>query len=258
MNLLKAQRRVFASKLGAHEKLVALALLDHWSAQEPFPFPSVGRLERWTGLSRSSVLRGIRGLRDAGAVRTVDGGTGKSNRYDLAGLSRLPVSEGHRCQGDTGTRVPQTPEGTKGRDRSGTTQISKSRDVDHAPPSDEEILVRARPALAREALRLGVPFGVVESVALEAVAYGRRHGAKRRDWVATVVARVRELEAGGNLGAVASEFDHERRAGGANRRPVDEFSRPGGVRRTRPGGKPRVAGDSVAALGVSAASVGAG
>jgi uncharacterized phage protein (TIGR02220 family) len=110
-NLLEAIRAVFASSLSANEKLVALALLNHWSKNRE-TFPGVGRLVTWTSLSRRSVLRAIGTLEALGAIR-IERKVGLANRYDLTPLAALtsatqaPVPEGHRCPPDT----PPVPEG---------------------------------------------------------------------------------------------------------------------------------------------------
>jgi len=90
-DLLKAQRRVFASDLKPLEKLVALSLVDHWSVATE-TFPSVTRLEQWTGLSRNAVLRALRSLDNRGAIR-VTRDRGVVSRYDLTPLMDLPVPE---------------------------------------------------------------------------------------------------------------------------------------------------------------------
>lgn len=112
MNLLDATRAIFASSLPPNDKLVALALLNHWSRARD-TFPGVGRLVAWTSLSRRSVLRSIGHLETTGAVK-VDRKAGLANRYDLTPLEALtsatgaPVPDGHQCQSDT----PQCHRGT--------------------------------------------------------------------------------------------------------------------------------------------------
>ncbi len=121
MNLLDATRAIFASSLPPNDKLVALALLNHWSRARD-TFPGVGRLVAWTSLSRRSVLRSIGHLETTGAVK-VDRKAGLANRYDLTPLEALtsatgaPVPDGHQCQSDTppvpqghGTSATQAPE----------------------------------------------------------------------------------------------------------------------------------------------------
>jgi len=107
-DLMGAKRAVFRSALKPLEKLVALALLDHWSRASSEPFPSVNRLAEWTSLDRRTVLRTLATLESKGAVR-VTRKTGVSNAYSLGNLERLPVAERHQCQAvtsDTETPPP--------------------------------------------------------------------------------------------------------------------------------------------------------
>lgn len=115
-DLLEVQRRVFRSGLRPMERLVALALLDHWSPRRPKPWPSIPTLEQATGLGRRAVMTAVQGLTRSGAVRvelrrpTQDGkpdgvpipGAKPTNHYDLSGLMRLPGHEKHRCTKSTG------------------------------------------------------------------------------------------------------------------------------------------------------------
>jgi len=111
MNLMGAIRAVFASGLSSNDKLVALALLNHWSRSRE-TFPGVERLVAWTSLSRRSVQRSVQRLEAVGALK-VERKVGLANRYDLSPLESLtsatqtPVPEGHQCLGDT----PPVPEG---------------------------------------------------------------------------------------------------------------------------------------------------
>jgi len=131
LDLLRAQRSVWKSSLSADCKLVALALLDHWSASTE-TYPGIDRLCGWASLSRSTVIRCIAELERVGAI-VVKRETGHSNRYALGQLSLLPVSAGHPCQPDTGlretpvpvpgghpTRVSLTPKGTQQGTQQGT------------------------------------------------------------------------------------------------------------------------------------------
>ncbi|HEX3596826.1 MAG TPA: helix-turn-helix domain-containing protein [Polyangiaceae bacterium] len=126
----EAQRAVWRSGLSNLQKSVFLAILDHWSQKNQRPFPGVGRLGWWTSLSRSTVLRTLQSLETAG-VLVVDRANGKANAYDVSAAfeGRLPVSHRHGCQADTGiqetpdqcptdtgTSVPQTPEGSHMKD----------------------------------------------------------------------------------------------------------------------------------------------
>jgi hypothetical protein len=92
--LLQAQRAVFRSSIRAPEKLIALALLDHWSRGTE-TFPSVQRLASWTSLDRTAVMRALQGLEQRGAI-IVTRRKGAPNRYELGQLSLLPVAESDR------------------------------------------------------------------------------------------------------------------------------------------------------------------
>jgi DNA-binding transcriptional ArsR family regulator len=123
-NLLLTQRTVFTSGLAPLEKLVALALLDHWSRSGE-TFPSVVRLSRWTSLSRCAVMRALSSLKAKGAI-LVQETKGRVHRYDLGplgalpnqspretGLSERPVSheDTHRSPRETSTGLPERHEG---------------------------------------------------------------------------------------------------------------------------------------------------
>jgi hypothetical protein len=106
-DILEAQRRVFASSLKPLERLVALALIDHWSTKSPRPFASVTRLEHWTGLSRHPVIAALKGLRGKGAILVSESKNGSRHTYDLTPLMRLPVHEVHRSE--PSTSAPKAP-----------------------------------------------------------------------------------------------------------------------------------------------------
>lgn len=104
-DLLAAQRRVFGSDLGRTEKLIALALLDHWS-RSTNTFPALPRLAQWSSSNERTVIRAVRELEDRGAI-VVTRRIGQSSTYDLQGLMTLPLSESHPCQKVT-TPIPVT------------------------------------------------------------------------------------------------------------------------------------------------------
>lgn len=154
-NLLDAVRAVFASDLGSLEKLVALALLNHWSKNRE-TFPSVDRLARWTSLSRRSVIRALASLETKGAI-AVARSQGRANRYELGSLMSVtsapqaPVPIGHQCPSDTPpvpighpTSAPQAPEVIHGRDpskRSNSAPRSRTRKtpVEKQPEGTSEL-----------------------------------------------------------------------------------------------------------------------
>jgi hypothetical protein len=127
-NLIHAQRAVFRSELRSTEKLVALALLDHWSRSTE-TFPSVQRLSDWTSLDRTSVMRALGGLEQRKAV-TVTKRKGAANRYALGQLLLLPVAESDRSEGeDTAEPVAQSDhsDGATSRSERPDEQANQSR-----------------------------------------------------------------------------------------------------------------------------------
>lgn len=97
------QRAVFVSGLTSTEKLVLLAIVDHWSQAEPHPWPGVSRLEHWTGFGRRALYTTLRSLERKGAL-TVMRTPGIGNKYDLSAvcIERLPVHDVHPCTTITG------------------------------------------------------------------------------------------------------------------------------------------------------------
>lgn len=138
LNLLEAQRAVFMSDLTASEKLVALALLNHWSRGSD-TFPSVERLATWTSLGRRTVLRVLAQLEERNAI-TVSRSLGRANRYELGRLMSVtsatttPVPPRHQCHGGTPpvpldhpTSAMVAPEVIQGSDPVKRSKISRSR-----------------------------------------------------------------------------------------------------------------------------------
>jgi hypothetical protein len=110
-DLLQAQRAVFRSSIRAPEKLVALALLDHWSRGTE-TFPSVQRLAAWSSLDRTAVMRALQGLERQGAI-VVKRQKGVPNRYALGQLSLLPVAESDRSPAASGTEPVAESDGSE-------------------------------------------------------------------------------------------------------------------------------------------------
>lgn len=112
-----AQRRVFLSSLTSAQKLVLLALLDHWSPESPRPYPGIDRLAEWTSLFESTVRRAVRELARLGVLRVT---RARPNKYDLSPL----FGDGFL------TGKPGTTPGLK----AGTTPgLAKMRDANRAP-----------------------------------------------------------------------------------------------------------------------------
>ncbi len=104
-DLRDTRRHVFRSSVDSSTKLVALALLDHWSPSTD-TFPSIVRLATWTSLDRTTVLRCVRTLEHLGGI-LVTRQNGASNRYALGRLALLPVA---RDQSDSTTGRTSRPE----------------------------------------------------------------------------------------------------------------------------------------------------
>jgi hypothetical protein len=112
LNLLLIQRHIFESSVDASTKLVALALLNHWSRATE-TFPSVARLAVWCSLNRTTVMRCLSTLKQLGAIE-VKTDKGRANRYELGQLSLLPVAP--RDQSDNPTSRTTRPEPVAPRD----------------------------------------------------------------------------------------------------------------------------------------------
>ena len=85
-DLLGMQRAVLRSTRPTTEKIVLLAIIDHWSEASPEPWPSVPTLATLSSLGRTAVLDALGALERDGviAVRRV---AGRPNRYDLSRVS---------------------------------------------------------------------------------------------------------------------------------------------------------------------------
>jgi hypothetical protein len=95
-DLLGMQRAVWRSKRSTTEKIVLLAIIDHYSDSSPEPWPSVARLAEHCGLGRTAVLEALAALENA-EVLIVRRAAGCPNHYDLShlthALAREPVRE---------------------------------------------------------------------------------------------------------------------------------------------------------------------
>ncbi len=111
--ILRAQRAVFDSDLTSPERLVLLAVLDHWSRKSKVPFPGVAALATKTALGRSTVMRAVRTLEAKGAI-SVERRHGVSNHYSLAerfnpGEPVSPRDQSHSETSSTVTPPPVSP-----------------------------------------------------------------------------------------------------------------------------------------------------
>ena len=168
-DILTAQRRLFESGLRPLERLVALAIVDFYSATSPSPFPSVNLLAQRTGLDRKAVMRAIDGLNVAGAIRVVDGKKGTANRYLLGGLMTLPAGKGRevaQCatSGEPAKEQPRPPtapaQAVPRKDRSLTGTSPPQVPV---PPKDQSLSVPTTgPSGGLELVPLGDPKDPIE------------------------------------------------------------------------------------------------
>ena len=95
-DLLGMQRAVWRSTRSTTEKIVLLAIIDHYSESSPEPWPSVPTLAACASLGRTAVLEALSSLERDGVI-TVRRIAGRPNRYDLSRVqtelaARLEVS----------------------------------------------------------------------------------------------------------------------------------------------------------------------
>jgi hypothetical protein len=91
-DLLGMQRAVWRSTRSTTEKIVLLAIIDHYSDRSPEPWPSVPTLAACASLGRTAVLDALASLERDGviAVRRV---AGRPNRYDLSQVQATLAAE---------------------------------------------------------------------------------------------------------------------------------------------------------------------
>lgn len=151
-DLRETRRHVFRSSVDASTKLVALALLDHWSRATD-TFPSVLRLASWTSLNRTTVIRCLGTLEELGGI-LVTRRNGASNRYALGQLSLLPVAP---CdQSDNATGRTSRPRPVAPRDQtSRTTRPEVSQEVSQQESQGEARAPLRKPRKPREPAEQG-------------------------------------------------------------------------------------------------------
>lgn len=84
-DLLGMQRAVWRSTRSTTEKIVLLAIIDHYSDSSPEPWPSVPTLAARASLGRTAVLDALAGLEHDGVI-VVKRVAGRPNRYDVSGV----------------------------------------------------------------------------------------------------------------------------------------------------------------------------
>jgi hypothetical protein len=123
----EARRAIHQSRLTSTEKLVILAIVDHWSTRFPKPTPGMSRLQEWCSLTRPTVLKTIASLVAKGVIpdphQFEDDGSPKSGTgfvYDLSELVKrlyqLPVKRlDHSGRGKSPrTGKVSLPDGSRG------------------------------------------------------------------------------------------------------------------------------------------------
>jgi hypothetical protein len=107
LDLMDAQQAVFESRLDSKEKLVLLALLKHWSATNPHPFPGVDRLASYCSVNRKTVMQALNHLLEIGVLArrarprsgaaAAEWSYGQGASYDLQAVfeGRLPGLPAH-------------------------------------------------------------------------------------------------------------------------------------------------------------------
>jgi hypothetical protein len=84
-DLLGMQRAVWRSTRSTTEKIVLLAIIDHYSDSSPEPWPSVPTLAACASLGRTAVLEALASLERDGVI-SVKRVPGRPNRYDLSSV----------------------------------------------------------------------------------------------------------------------------------------------------------------------------
>jgi hypothetical protein len=90
--VIEWRRLILASELRPSARLIAFALSTHMDSDGGSCFPSLTRLQRETGLSRSGVILALAELERASLIERVRGGRGRPTRYRATSpLTGLPV-----------------------------------------------------------------------------------------------------------------------------------------------------------------------
>lgn len=105
-------RSILTSDLTTTAKLVALALLDHWSPTRPAVWPSIARLAAMSSVHRTSAIRAIAELEQRGFVLG-QRSRGLPTKYvfldqshGATGSTERPVAQSDRSHGATGPVAP--------------------------------------------------------------------------------------------------------------------------------------------------------
>lgn len=153
-DLLGMHRAVLRSSRSATEKMVLLAIIDHWSEASPEPWPSVPTLSELCSLGRTAVLEALAGLERDGviAVRRV---AGRPNRYDLTRLVAVVATPTEPVREADRSRPRTSPAGGRHQSawRTGPVRLADPKDP-KKEPTKEATVVRAREADVAERAKL--------------------------------------------------------------------------------------------------------
>jgi hypothetical protein len=129
-DFLGMQRAVLRSTRSTTEKMVLLAIIDHWSEASPEPWPSVPTLATLSSLGRTAVLDALAAMERHGVigVRRV---AGRPNRYDL---SRVAVALTARAEPVRQAGESRSPLGRDTRGERETKPAEPVRDADRSGP----------------------------------------------------------------------------------------------------------------------------
>jgi hypothetical protein len=153
-DLLGMHRAVMRSTRSTTEKMVLLAIIDHWSEASPEPWPSVPTLSRLCSLGRTAVLDALAGLERDGviAVRRV---AGRPNRYDLSRLVAVLAAPTAAVREADPSGPRTSPAGGRHQSvwRTGPVRLADPKDP-KKEPTKEATVVRAREAGVAERAKL--------------------------------------------------------------------------------------------------------
>ena len=189
-DLLGMHRAVMRSTRSTTEKMVLLAIIDHWSEASPEPWPSVPTLSKLCSLGRTAVLESLAGLERDGVigVRRV---AGRANRYDLSRVVSVLAARTEPVRDADRSGLQTRPSAGRHQSawRTGPVRLADPKDP-KKEPNKEATVVRAREgdlplgerarlvlADAREAQRLRPQDWAETRIIAEA--YGRATGNAR-------------------------------------------------------------------------------
>ena len=153
-DLLGMHRAVMRSTRSTTEKMVLLAIIDHWSEASPEPWPSVPTLSKLCSLGRTAVLDALAALERDG-VMSVRRVAGRPNRYDLSRVvaSLAAPAEPVREADRSGPRTSPSAGRHQSVWRTGPVRLADPKDP-KKEPNKEATVVHAREANVAERAKL--------------------------------------------------------------------------------------------------------